>query len=147
MRRIVKSVLWATVLFLFVSCAAQMEEVIPTPAPEPVPPPAPAPEPAKVEVVQLQMTDNQEYVKVKIRVKGNELNTLDPSEIYLLDETSGKKYPVIRLQRIGKLAEFNVPGEKGVRHIMFWNNEGGLKAGRLVTIVVGKYQKEHILIK
>lgn len=151
MSQIVRSVLWAAVFFLLVSCAAKKEEIL-IPAPEPVKPPAPsapapvaAPPKADVEVVQLQMTDNQEYVNLKVRIKENELNSLDPSEVYLQDEATGKRYPVVRLQRIGKLA--SVPGEKGVRHVMFWNNEGGLKIGMLVTITVGKYQKKHILLK
>jgi len=144
MSRIVRSFLWATVLFLLASCAAKKEEVIPTPEP-PVPAPAPVVAPHKVEVIQLKMTDDQEYVNVKIRIKESELNSLDPSEVYLMDEATGKRYPVVRLQRIGKLA--SVPGEKGVRHIIFWNNEGGLRIGKLVTITVGKYQKKHVLLR
>jgi len=153
MSRIVRSVLWAAVLFCLVSCAAQKEEVIPT-APEAPPPtvskpkpelPAPVPEPPKIEIIQLKMTEDQEYVNVKVRIKENELNSLDPSDVYLVDEATGKKYPVVRLQRIGRLA--SVPGDKGAHHIMFWNNEGGLKVGKLVTIRLGKYQKKSVLLQ
>jgi len=143
MSRTVRSLFWAAALLLLVSCAAKKEQVIVVP--EPDPPPAPVVAEPKVEVIQLLMTENQEYVNVKVRIKENELNSLDPSEVYLQDEASGKKYPVVRLQRIGKLA--SVPGEKGVRHIMFWNNEGGLKVGMLVTITVGKYQKKQVLLQ
>ena len=150
MSRIIRCVLWATALTLLTSCAAKKESVVSS---EPVPPvsspPAPAPEPdlSRIEVIQMLITENQEYVNVKVRIKENELNTLDPSDVYLLDEASGKKYPVVRLQRIGKLAEFSVPGEKGVRRIMFWNNEGGLKIGKVVTLKMGKYQKKSIRIR
>ena len=148
MSRIVRSIIWAAALSLLVSCAAKKEEIpiIPT-VPEPVAPPAPVTVPTKtdIEVIQLQMTENQEYVSVTVRIKESELNSMDPSEVYLQDEATGKKYPVVRLQRIGRLA--SVPGEKGVRHIMFWNNESGLKIGVLVTITIGKYQKKHVLLK
>ena len=153
MNRIARSVLWAAVLFCLVSCAAQKEEVIPTApdtpppvvsAPKPEPPP-PVAVPPKIEIIQLQMTEDQEYVNVRVRIKENELNSLDPSEVYLQDEATGKKYPVVRLQRIGRLA--SVPGDRGARHIMFWNNEGGLKVGKLVTIRLGKYQKKNVLLQ
>ncbi|MCL2103223.1 MAG: hypothetical protein FWH25_04200 [Syntrophorhabdaceae bacterium] len=133
MNRITICVIGAAALFLLVSCAAKKEEVIS------------APPKVEVEVVELRITENQEHVTAKVFIKEKDLNALDPSDVYLLDEASGRKYPVVRLQRIGKLAEF--PGEQGVRHIMFWNNEGGLKVGKLVTISLGKHHKKQIRIR
>ena len=109
--------------------------------------PGSCPSPARLEVVQLQLTANREFVGARIRLSGEELSGVDPAEIYMVDEATGEKFPVMRLQRIGKLAEFNVPGEDGTRYVMFRNREGMLKAGKRVTIVVGKTRQEHLLIR
>jgi hypothetical protein len=155
MSRIARRILWIAAFLIVVSCTAKREEVIlPPPGPTLPPPPAqvpeptpPAPSPARLEVVQLQLTANREFVGARIRLSGEELSGVDPAEIYMVDEATGEKFPVMRLQRIGKLAEFNVPGEEGTRYVMFRNREGMLKAGKRVTIVVGKTRQEHLLIR
>jgi hypothetical protein len=45
------------------------------------------------------------------------------------------------------MAEFRVPGEKDVHHMMFRNREGKLKIGSLVTVVVGTARKEHLPVQ
>ncbi len=142
MKRTLMPILWAAALLLLCSCAARKEAALP-----PVPPPALPPSPARVEVVQLQMTANRDFVGVKFRMVGGERVDLNATEIYLLDESTGDRYPVVRLQRIGRMAEFSVPGEAGIHHVMFRNREGRLKIGRRVTIVVGNARHEHLVIR
>jgi hypothetical protein len=142
-------ILWAVVLLLMASCSAK-KEVLGPPPPPPASPPAPAPAPApaapRVEVIQLQMTVDRDFVGVKIRVAGDRID-LDAQDIYMIDEATGEKFTVVRLQRIGRLAEFSVPGESGIHHIMFRNRDGRLKVGKRVTLVVGKSRHEHLLIR
>lgn len=153
MNRIGRRILWAAVLLLLLgSCTAKKEALAPPPGPPPsAPPPAPPspapPSPARVEVTQLQMTANREFIGVKLRIAGGERIDLDATEIYMIDEATGEKYSVVRLQRIGRLAEFSVPGETGVRHVMFRNHEGKLKVGKRVTVVIGKSRHEHLVIR
>jgi hypothetical protein len=71
----------------------------------------------------------------------------EATEIYLVDESTGERFSVVRLQRIGRMAEFRVPGEKDVHQLMFRNREGKLKIGSLVTLVVGTARKEHLLVQ
>ncbi len=101
MRRNAINFLLAAFLLFLHSCAAKKEAVAP-------PPPALA----RIEVIQLQMTANRDFVGVKFRVAGGE--RLDPgaAEVYLIDESTGEKYPVVQLQRIGRKAEFSVPGKR-----------------------------------
>ena len=148
MNRIATFVFCAAVLFILGSCAAKQV----APPEEPV---AQQPEPvaqADVEILQLQVDDaksldaDQRQARLKIRIEQSKLKSINPAEIYLIDETTKKKYPVVRLQRIDALAEYGVPGEKGVRYIMFWNHDGGLRAGKKVTVNVGNH-RESMLIK
>ena len=121
-------------LCILASCAGKKE----------LRPPPPAP---KLDVIQFRLVSNGEFVGLRFRV--TDVETFDPGamEAYLIDESTGEKFPVVRLQRIGRLAEFTVPGEKGVHNILFRNREGKLKVGTLVTVVVGSARKEHLQLQ
>jgi hypothetical protein len=100
-----------------------------------------------LEVIQLRLAANREFVGVRFRMVGGDRFDPDAAEIYLVDESTGERFSVVRLQRIGRLAEFRIPGEKDVHHIMFRNREGKLKIGSLVTVVVGSARQEHLLVQ
>jgi len=100
-----------------------------------------------MEVTQLRLASNREYVGVRFRRIGGDRFDPEASEIYLVDESTGERFSVVRLQRIGRMAEFSVPGEKDVHHIMFRNREGKLKIGSRVTVVVGPARQEHLLVQ
>ena len=100
-----------------------------------------------VEVVQCTLASNREFVGVLFRTTGPERYDPERMEAYLIDEATGEKYPVVRLQRIGRIAEFTTPGEKGVHHVMFRNREGKLKIGSQVTLVVGPARQEHLVVQ
>jgi len=126
-------VLLAVALCLIASCSAKKEALRP-------PPP-------RVEVIQLQLAANREFVGVQFRMIGGDRFDPEATEIYLIDESTGERFSVVRLQRIGRMAEFRVPGEKDVHHIMFRNQEGKLKIGSRVTVVMGPARQEHLLVQ
>ena len=126
-------VLLAVALCLIASCSAKKEALRP-------PPP-------RVEVIQLQLAANREFVGVQFRMIGGDRFDPEATEIYLVDESTGERFSVVRLQRIGRMAEFRVPGEKDVHHIMFRNQEGKLKIGSRVTVVMGPARQEHLLVQ
>ena len=103
--------------------------------------------PPRMEVVQVQLAANREFVAVRFRMIGGDLFDPEAAEIYLVEESTGEKFPVVRLQRIGRMAEFRVPGEKGLHHMMFRNREGKLTIGSRVTVVVGSVRQEHLLVQ
>jgi len=100
-----------------------------------------------MEVVQLRLAANREFVAVRFRMIGGDLFDPEATEIYLVDEFTGEMFSAIRLQRIGRMAEFRVPGERDVHHIMFRNREEKLKIGSRVTVVVGPARQEHLLVQ
>jgi hypothetical protein len=100
-----------------------------------------------MEVTQLRLAENREFVGVRFRMIGGDRLDPEAKEIYLVDESTGEKFPVVRLQRIGGVAEFRVPGEKDIHHIMFRNRQGRLKIGSRVTVVVGSARQEHLLVQ
>jgi hypothetical protein len=98
-------------------------------------------------VVQCRLVSNGEFVGLRFRVIGVESFNPEATEAYLIDETTGEKFSVVRLQRIGRLAEFTVPGEKDVHNILFRNRDGKLKLGARVTLVFGPFRKEHLQLQ
>ena len=133
MDRSSRLILLAVALCLIASCSPKKEAL--------------RPPPARMEVVQLRLAANGEFVGVRFRLIGAEQFDPEATEIYLVDESTGEKFPVVRLQRIGRMAEFRVPGEKDLHHIMFRNQEGKLKIGSRVTVVVGSARQEHLLVQ
>lgn len=128
-----RHVLLAVTLCLIASCSPKKEALRP-------PPP-------RMEDVQLQLAASREFVGLRFRMIGSDEFNPKVTEIYLVDESTGEKFFVVRLQRIGRMAEFRVPGEKGLHHIMFRNQEGKLKIGSRVTVVVGSAHQEHLLVQ
>src|SRR5512140_1450040 len=142
MNRNRKFILLAAALCLIASCSAKKETLVPPPPPPPPPPSSP-----RVEVTRLQLAANREYVGVRFRMIGSDRFDSKATEIYLVDESTGERFPVVRLQRIGRMAEFSVPGEKDVHQVMFRNREGKLKIGSRVTLVVGSSRQEHLRVQ
>ena len=132
-------VLFTVALCLIASCSAKKEALVPPP-----PPPSSS---QRMEVVQLRLAANREFVGVRFRMIGGDRFDPEATENYLVDESTGERFSVMRLQRIGRMAEFRVPGEKDVHHIMFRNREGKLKIGSRVTVVVGPARQEHLRVQ
>jgi hypothetical protein len=137
MNRNGRLILLAAALCLIASCSAKKEALVP-------PPPPSSP---RMEVTQLRLAANRDFVGVQFRMIGGDQFDPEATEIYLFDESTGERFSVVRLQRIGRMAEFSVPGEKDVHHIMFRNREGKLKVGSRVTVVVGAARQEHLLVQ
>ena len=151
MNAVGKRILLAVALSLLAGCAAKKEALRPPPpSPEKEalrPPPPSPPSSQRMEVVQLRLAANREFVGVRFRMIGGDRFDPEATEIYLVDESTGERFSVVRLQRIGRMAEFSVPGEKDVHHIIFRNREGRLKIGSRVTVVVGPARQEHLLVQ
>ena len=102
MNRSGRLLLFAAALCLIASCSAKKEALAP-------PPPPSSP---RMEVTQLRLAANREFVGVTFRMIGGDRFDPEAKEIYLVDESTGEKFSVVRLQRIGRMAEFRVPGKR-----------------------------------
>jgi len=122
----------AVALFLVVSCSGKKEALRP---------------PTRVDVIEVRLAANREFVALRFRVIGGDRFDPEGAEICLVDESTGERFPVVRLQRIGRMAEFRVPGEKDIHHMMFRNQEGKLRIGSRVTLVIGPERQEHLLVQ
>jgi hypothetical protein len=111
-------------------------------------PPAPPPAiPSRIEVSACRLVSANEIVDVHFRVHGKEEIEADPAGIYLIDETTGVKYYIVRLKRIGRLAVTKDPSDPASRTILIRNLNKRLKAGAKVTLVVGGLRQEHVIVE
>lgn len=100
-----------------------------------------------LEVVHCRLASNGEHVGVRIRVADSKRFDPDAVETYLIDESTGEKFSAVRLQRIGRLAEFAVSGERDLHNILFRNREGKLRVGSRVTLVYGTVRVKHLQVQ
>ncbi|HZW37647.1 MAG: hypothetical protein ACM319_07300 [Deltaproteobacteria bacterium] len=84
---------------------------------------------------------------VRFRVHGKEKFDADPANTYLMDESTGEKYYIVRLKRIGRLAETKIPSDPSAHSILIRNLNKKLKAGARVTLVVGGLRQEHVIVE
>jgi hypothetical protein len=74
-------------------------------------------------------------------------DTWQQGSIFVVDETTGIIYDNIPVMPIvgplfGKPAEEGQPG-----YVMFYNYYAGVKAGALVTVIMGRFRREHVVVK
>jgi hypothetical protein len=69
------------------------------------------------------------------------------SEPYLVDESAGVKLVVPQLEKVGQLRQSGTP-EAGRVYWMAFSNKGRLvKPGDLITIVIGKFRAEGLVVQ
>jgi hypothetical protein len=129
--RIRNLVLSAVLVSLLSSCAKEVVR----------PQPAVAP---RVEVLSCRLAANGEFVEVRYSLHVTAEFAPNSPEAYLLDEATGEKFFVMRLQRVGLLSDKAGAEGKAARSVIFRNREGRLKPGSLVTLIVGSIRQEHV---
>jgi len=102
---------------------------------------------SRIEPVSCRLAENGEFVNVQFRFHGKEPFHPDRRETYLVDETTGEKFFLLALQRIGKVDRVPEPGDQPVHNLVFKNRDGLLKAGARVTLVVGELRSKHLLLE
>ncbi|MHB0869032.1 MAG: hypothetical protein ACYC5J_06195, partial [Chloroflexota bacterium] len=74
---------------------------------------------------------------------------LNPSQaVLLLDEASGRTVGTARFSKIGELRQRPTAWETGKLYYMGFSNSGGLiKPGSSVSLIVGDYRLEHLVVR
>lgn len=94
-----------------------------------------------------RLASGNEFVEVRFRVHGKEKFEVDPASTYLMDEATGEKYFIVRLKRIGRLADTINPSDPASHTILIRNLNKKLKAGARVTLVAGGLRQERVIVE
>jgi hypothetical protein len=124
--------------------ACSPREMVRAPSLPPSPPPAIL---SRIEVTACRLASGNEFVEVRFRVHGKVKFDADPAGTYLMDEATGEKYYIVRLKRIGRLAETKNPSDPASHTILIRNLNRKLKAGARVTLVAGGLRREHVIVE
>lgn len=100
----------------------------------------------RIEVLSCNLAPGHQFVDVRVRAHGVQTFDPDPARTYLLDEGTGEKYFVMRLQRVGRLADVRNPEEAAAHSILFRNLDRTLRPGARVTLVVDGMRQEHVVV-
>lgn len=102
-----------------------------------------------IEVTRLHLTANGYMVDFRYRVldakKAQELFSRQ-NKPYLIDQESGKVVAVPNIGKVGPLRNSNMPKEGKIYWMFFDNMSGLIKSGNKVTVVIGDFRAENLVI-
>ena len=138
-------------LLVFISSPATANATAPQKdAASPVVKPNPMAEKWGIEVTSIRMTANDHMVDFRFRVL--DAGTADAlferqTQPYLCDHKTGKVLAVPNTAKVGPLRNSNKPKE-GKIYWMFFGNRGKLiKAGDKVSVVIGEFKAENLVVE
>ena len=102
-----------------------------------------------IEISSIRMTANDHMIDFRYKVLDAEkAASLFERETkpYLIDQASGKVLAVPNTAKIGPLRNSNKPKE-GKIYWMFFGNSGVVKAGNKVTVVIGEFKAENLIVE
>ena len=102
-----------------------------------------------IEISSIRMTANNHMIDFRYRVldaKKAETLFVRKTKPYLIDQASGKVLAVPNTAKVGPLRNSNKPKE-GKIYWMFFGNSGVVKAGNKVTVVIGEFKAENLVVE
>lgn len=102
-----------------------------------------------IEITRLNLTANGYMIDFRYRVldakKAHELFTRQ-NKPYLIDQTSGKVVAVPNIGKVGPLRNSNMAKEGKIYWMFFDNISGLIKSGNKVTVVIGDFRAENLVV-
>jgi hypothetical protein len=103
----------------------------------------------KLTVNRAVMAANGSMLQVRFTVPASSVTRwipMQPKDTYVVDETSGEKFYVANLGRIGPAAQVRLPKEGGSSYMIIDNRHEHLKPGAKITVVVGALKQKHVTV-
>ena len=150
-KRILQLLALSIVLLLFISSPATANATTPEKdTSAAVVKPNPLAETWGIEITALRMTAYNHMVDFRFRVldaeKANPL-FVRQTKPYLLDQKTGKVLAVPNTAKIGPLRNSNTPQEGRIYWMFFGNHTGLIKQGSAVTVVIGEFKVENLVVE
>jgi hypothetical protein len=102
-----------------------------------------------IEITRLHLTANGYMVDFRYRVldseKAREL-FVRKNKPYLIDQKSGKVLAVPNIGKVGPLRTSNMPKEGKIYWMFFENISGLIQSGSKVTVVIGDFRAENLVV-
>ncbi|RDH88934.1 MAG: hypothetical protein DIZ77_05460 [endosymbiont of Seepiophila jonesi] len=100
---------------------------------------------ASLDVIDAKLSGNGGLLNVQSRSKGIKSMDTAGKNTYVLDPTTGNRYSVLRVPRLGMMAPKDL-GRLGSSFMVIHNRNNEIKAGQRVSVVVAGARQDNILI-
>ncbi|RDH85844.1 MAG: hypothetical protein DIZ78_09650 [endosymbiont of Escarpia spicata] len=100
---------------------------------------------ASLDVIDAKLSGNGGLLNVQFRSKGIKSMDTAGKNTYVLDPTTGNRYSVLRVPRLGMMAPKDL-GRLGSSFMVIHNRNNEIKAGQRVSIVVAGARQDNVLI-
>ena len=103
-----------------------------------------------IEITALRMTAYNHMIDFRFRVldaKKADSLFVRQTKPYLLDQKTGKVLAVPNTAKIGPLRNSNKPQEGRIYWMFFGNHTGLVQAGHKVTVVIGEFKVENLVVE
>ncbi|HZD60203.1 MAG TPA: hypothetical protein VE439_07100 [Anaerolineae bacterium] len=99
----------------------------------------------RVEVTRVKLSDDGSLVDIAYLVKRPGRIVEGPAQVYLLDELRARKIKAEALPRPDNVIDINAR-RRSIRTIQLPNQHRIIKKGSLVTVAIGEYRREHLIV-
>jgi hypothetical protein len=97
------------------------------------------------EIVGCILTADDNIISISFKINRTGYIAKDPHEIYVTDEATGIKFPLLSLPKFGKMVTRK--GHRGrYGYMMFVNVGNVVKHESKVTVTIGDFQKKHVTV-
>jgi hypothetical protein len=103
-------------------------------------------EPEAVELLGVGLGDEAGLISVKFKAPPRVAHGWRPGNVFVVDEATGIKYDNVPVTPvIGPL--ITRPNQYGqIGYVMLYNTNSGLRSGSTVTVVLGDFRREHVVV-
>ncbi len=105
------------------------------------------PDPDGVELVGVSLAREEGFIVVQFRAPPGVTGGWSQGSIFVIDEATKAAYKEVPVMpKIGPL--FGRPQEEGqLGYVMLFNYQEGVKPGAAVSVIMGRYQREHVTVQ
>jgi hypothetical protein len=106
------------------------------------------PQNGRIEVIKARLGRGGLLLNISFRIQG--IGNLRPPtntrDLYVIEESTGKRFNVRRISGVGALGQRR-SSEGPISSVLIDNPQGKIKKDSRVTLVIGNLQQEHIVVE
>jgi hypothetical protein len=102
----------------------------------------------RIEVIKARLVRAGLLLNISFRIQG--IGNLRPpaniTDIFVIEESTGKRFNVRSVSRVGALGQRRL-GEGPISSVLIDNSQGEIKKNSRVTLVIDNLRQEHIVVE
>jgi hypothetical protein len=101
-----------------------------------------------IKLMNVGLAEDGAMITVNFFGPGKTIKKWNQGDVYIVDESSGAGYSQIPVAPvIGPLFGKPTTDKQGRAYVMLSNPDNGIKTGSKVSVILGKYKREHVVVQ